>query len=192
MGRGLPAAGACPGVSAAASTAQVSPGRSRPPGSGRSSARGGGTQRAGGREAPAPAGRRGMTRLTPLAGWVLPAAPLTYGRATRSPGGPGESASGPAGRRGMAFLTPLSLDPTDRLEARPRGACRGRTQEGGGRESFGVTGNSQIPKGQNRIEKANFFPGWVRTSSQNLAEGCSPPGSPEDFRSLAAISKSVL
>lgn len=49
LGRGLPAAGAFPSVSPAASAAQVSWGRSRPPGSGPSAARGGGTLQAGGR-----------------------------------------------------------------------------------------------------------------------------------------------
>ena len=93
-------------------------------------------QSAGCRVASAPAGRGRMTRLTPLAGWAsgrgLSTAPLTRRRASRSLGDLRGSAPGLAGRRGTASLTPLSLDPTDRLEARPRGACPGRTRESSG------------------------------------------------------------
>lgn len=159
-GRGLPAAGACPGGERGRERRPGEPGRVRTPRL-RPQRRAPRWGPEGGREAPAPAGRRGMTRLTPLAGWALPTAPPTWEGTTRSPGGPRESASGPAGRRGMASLTPLSLDSVDRLEARPRGACPGRTRESEGPE-LGVTGNSETPKGQMELNR--------RTSSQAGSE----------------------
>lgn len=145
--RGLPAALAGPGASAAASAAQVNPGpvptaRRRPQrGARRWDPAGNGV---------APAGRGRMTGLTPLAGWAsgqgLPTAPLTHRHASRSRGGLGGRAPGLAGRRGMASWTLLSLDPAERLVARPRGACPGRTRESGGPDL--QSGNLQIPKGQ--------------------------------------------
>lgn len=158
---------------------------------GPSSASGGGTRRAGGRlrRQWAP---RGMTRLTPLADGALPTSPLTRGRATRSPGGPGKSASEPASRRGMASLTPLSLDPTDRSEARPRGACPGRTREGGGAE-LGSDWEVSDAEKANRIEKANFLAGRLGQNQFSKPQrGMPAPETPEGFRSVAAISRSAL
>lgn len=64
-------------------------------------------------------------------------------------------------------MTPLSLDPSDRLEARPRGACPGRTRESGGPDLQGDWEFADTERA-NRIEKTNFLPGQVRTSSLAL------------------------
>lgn len=167
--RGLPAALAGPGASAAASAAQVSPGpvptaRRRPQrGARRWDPAGNGV---------APAGRGRMTGLTPLAGWAsgqgLPTAPLTRRHASRSRGGLGGRAPGLAGRRGMASSTLLSLDPAERLVAKTTWGLSG--QDRGKRWTGSSEWELADTERANRIIKTNFLPGWVRTSSHLLVD----------------------